>query len=145
MRPSSEAIKSSVSHQMNPAHRQSVEKLALELSIHVMTRDEWWKGWLQYGEFMTAELKDTELGAYRRRQNLVPEQVDRWHQASQDANAQPRLTMSVQEDLEKRSSRIIGGSGGCDKSDSQRALKSSPLLWAAKNRGPLWRGRRLLH
>lgn len=32
----------------------------------------------------------------------VPEQLDRWRQAAQDANAQPLLTMAEQKDLEKR-------------------------------------------
>jgi Tfp pilus assembly protein FimV len=33
---------------------------------------------------------------------LFPDQVDRWHQAAQDANAQPLLTMAEHKDLEKR-------------------------------------------
>lgn len=33
---------------------------------------------------------------------LFPEQVDRWLQAAQDANAQPLLTMADQKDLQKR-------------------------------------------
>ena len=33
---------------------------------------------------------------------LFPEQVDRWRQAAQDANAQPLLTMADQKDLQKR-------------------------------------------
>ena len=50
----------------------------------------------------TAGLNSTELGAYCRERGLFPEQVDRWQQAAQDANAQPLLRMAEQKDLEKR-------------------------------------------
>jgi len=33
---------------------------------------------------------------------MYPEQVDRWRQAAQDANAQPLLTKADQKDLQKR-------------------------------------------
>jgi len=50
----------------------------------------------------TACLNTTELSAYCRERGLYPEQVDRWRQAAQDANAQPLLTMADQKDLQKR-------------------------------------------
>jgi transposase-like protein len=49
----------------------------------------------------TAGLNDTELGAYCRERGLFPEQVVRWRQAAQDANAKPVLTVAEQKDLEK--------------------------------------------
>ena len=50
----------------------------------------------------TAGLNVTELGGYCRERGLFPEQVDRWREAAQDANAQPLLTMADQKDLQKR-------------------------------------------
>jgi hypothetical protein len=50
----------------------------------------------------TAGLNATELGGYCRERGLFPDQVDRWRQAAQDANAQPLLTMAEQKDFEKR-------------------------------------------
>ena len=49
----------------------------------------------------TAGLNATELSAYCRQKGLDPEQVDRWRQAAQDANAKPVLTMAEQKELEK--------------------------------------------
>jgi Tfp pilus assembly protein FimV len=50
----------------------------------------------------SACLNATELGGYCRERGLFPEQVDRWQQAAQDANAQPLLTMADQKDLQRR-------------------------------------------
>lgn len=51
----------------------------------------------------TAGLNATELSGYCRERGLFPEQVDRWRQAAQDANAQPLLlSMADQKDLQKR-------------------------------------------
>ena len=50
----------------------------------------------------TAGLNATELGGYCRERGLFPEQVARWRQAAQDANAQPLLTMADQKDLQRR-------------------------------------------
>ena len=50
---------------------------------------------------VTAGLNATELSAYYRQKGLYPEQVDRWRQASQDANEKPVLTMKEQKELEK--------------------------------------------
>lgn len=44
----------------------------------------------------TAGLNATELSAYCRERGLFPEQVSRWRQAAQDANAKPVLTMAEQ-------------------------------------------------
>ena len=49
----------------------------------------------------TAGLNATELSAYCCERGLFPEQVSRWRQAAQDANAKPVLTMAEQKELEK--------------------------------------------
>ena len=49
----------------------------------------------------TVGLNATELSAYCRERGLFPEQVDRWRQTAQDANATSLLTMAEQRDLEK--------------------------------------------
>jgi transposase-like protein len=108
---------------MSPPHRQSVTEIAQELGIHVITLYKWRKAWRLQGEVVPATQKDpegwsaadkftvvlesaglnaTELSAYCRERGLFPEQVDRWRQAAQDANAKPLLTMAEQKDLEKR-------------------------------------------
>ena len=125
MRPYSEAVKTDADdrRRMSPPHRQSVAVIAQELGIHVITLYKWRKAWRLQVEFVPARHKDpegwgpadkltvvletaglnaTELGAYCRERGLFPEQVDRWRQAAQDANAQPLLTMAEQKELEKR-------------------------------------------
>ena len=108
---------------MSPPHRQSVAQISAELGIHVVTLYNWRKAWRLQGEVVPASQKDpegwgpadkftvvletaglntTELSAYCRERGLYPEQVDRWRQAAQDANAQSLLTMAEQKDLEKR-------------------------------------------
>ncbi len=42
-----------------------------------------------------------ELSAYCRERGLFPEQVERWRQAAQDANAKPVLTMAEQKEARK--------------------------------------------
>ena len=63
------------------------------------------QGWSAADKFTvvleTAGLNATELSAYCRQKGLYPEQVDRWRQASQDANEKPVLTMKEQKELEK--------------------------------------------
>ena len=58
------------------------------------------EGWSTSDKFTvvleTAGLNATDLSAYCRERGLFPEQVNRWRQASQDANAQPVLTMAEQ-------------------------------------------------
>ena len=123
MRRYSEAVKADVRRRMSPPHRQSVAQISAELGIHVITLYTWRKAWRLQGEVVPASQKDpegwgssdkftvvletaglnsTELAAYCRERGLFPEQVDRWRQAAEDANAQPLLTMAEQKDLEKR-------------------------------------------
>ena len=107
---------------MSPPQRQIVARISEELGIHVMTLYKWRKAWRLQGEVVpasekepegwsaadkftvvleTAGLNATELSAYCRQKGLYPEQVDRWRQASQDANEKPVLTMKEQKELEK--------------------------------------------
>ena len=123
MRRYSEAVKADVRKRMSPPHRQRVAQISAELGIHVITLYKWRKVWRLQGQVVPASQKDpegwgpadkftvvmetaglnaTELGGYCRERGLFPEQVDRWRQAAQDANAQPLLTMAEQKDLEKR-------------------------------------------
>jgi len=108
---------------MSPPHRQSVAQISQELGIHQATLYNWRKSWRLQGEMVPASEKDpegwtaadkftvvlesagfnaTELSAYCRERGLFPEQVDRWRQTAQDANANAVLTMAEQRDLEKR-------------------------------------------
>jgi transposase-like protein len=99
-----------------------VARISEELGIHVMTLYKWRKAWRLQGEVVPASEKEpegwnaadkftvvlesaglnaTELSAYCRERGLFPEQVSRWRQAAQDANAKPVLTMAEQKELEK--------------------------------------------
>ena len=123
MRRYSEAVKAEVRRRMGPPQRQSVAELSKELGIHVITLYKWRKAWRLQGEVVPASQKDpegwesadkftvvlesaglnsTELAAYCRERGLFPEQVARWRQSAQDANAQPLLTMADQKDLQMR-------------------------------------------
>ena len=123
MRRYSEAVKADVRRRMSPPHRQSVARISDELGIHVVTLYNWIKTWRLQGEVVPASEKDpegwgstdkftvvletaglngTELGAYCRERGLYPEQVERWRQASQDANEKPVLTLSEQKYLAGR-------------------------------------------
>jgi len=122
MRRYSEAVKADVRRRMSPPHRQSVVRISEELGIHVITLYKWRKTWRLQGEVVPASEKDpdgwsaadkftvvlesaglnaTELSGYCRERGLFPEQVERWRQAAQDANAKPVLTMAEQKELEK--------------------------------------------
>ena len=122
MRRYSEAVKADVRRRMHPPHRQSVARISEELGIHVMTLYKWRKAWRLQGEVVPASEKDpegwgatdkftvvletaglnaTELSAYCRERGLYPEQVERWRQASQDANEKPVLTLKEQKELER--------------------------------------------
>ncbi|EAQ68215.1 hypothetical protein RS9917_07205 [Synechococcus sp. RS9917] len=102
--------------------RQSVAQISAELGIHVVTLYNWRKAWRLQGEVVPASEKDpegwgatdkftvvletaglnaTELSAYCRERGLFPEQVERWRQASQDANEKPVLTLKEQKELER--------------------------------------------
>jgi transposase-like protein len=99
-----------------------VARISDELGIHVITLYKWRKAWRLQGEVVPASEKDpegwsatdkftvvletaglnaTELSAYCRERGLFPEQVERWRQASQDANDKPVLTLKEQKELEK--------------------------------------------
>jgi len=114
MRRYSETVKADVRRRMSPPHRQSVARISKELGIHVITFYKWRKTWRLQGEVVPASEKDpegwtatdkftvvletaglniTELSAYCRERGLFPEQVERWRQASQDANDKPMLTL----------------------------------------------------
>ena len=122
MRRYSEAVKADVRRRMSPPQRQSVAQISAELGIHVVTLYNWRKAWRLQGEVVPASEKDpegwgatdkftvvletaglnaTELSAYCRERGLYPEQVERWRQASQDANEKPVLTLKEQKDLER--------------------------------------------
>ena len=100
---------------MSPPHRQSVAQISQALGIHQATLYNWRKSWRLQGEVVPASEKDpegwtaadkftvvlesagfnaTELSAYCRERGLFPEQVDRWRQTAQDANANAVLTMA---------------------------------------------------
>ena len=122
MRRYSEAVKADVRRRMSPPHRQSVAQISAELGIHVVTLYNWRKTWRLQGEVVPASEKDpegwgatdkftvvletaglnaSELSAYCRERGLYPEQVERWRQASQDANEKPVLTLKEQKELER--------------------------------------------
>ena len=122
MRRYSEAVKADVRRRMSPPHRQSVAWISEELGIHLATLYNWRKAWRLQGEVVPASEKDpegwgatdkftvvletaglnaTELSAYCRERGLFPEQVERWRQASQDANEKPVLTLKEQKELER--------------------------------------------
>ncbi len=122
MRRYSESVRADVRKRMSPPHRQSVAQISAELGIHVVTLYNWRKTWRLQGEVVPASEKDpegwgatdkftvvletaglnaTELSAYCRERGLYPEQVERWRQASQDANEKPVLTLREQKELEK--------------------------------------------
>ena len=123
MRRYSETVKADVRRRMSPPARQSVAQISKELGIHIATLYAWRKAWRLQGEVVPASekapetwstadkftvvlesagLNATELGAFCRERGLYSEQVDRWRQAAQDANANSMLTMADQKDLEKR-------------------------------------------
>lgn len=114
MRRYREAVKADLRRRMSPPHRQSVAQISAELGIHVVTLYNWRKpggcrgrwcrdrkkdpeGWGATDKFTvvleTAGLNATELSAYCRERGFYPEQVERWRQASQDANQKPVLTL----------------------------------------------------
>ena len=122
MRRYSEAVKADVRRRMSPPQRQSVAQISSELGIHLVTLYNWRKTWRLQGEVVPASEKDpegwgatdkftvvletaglnaTELSAYCRERGLYPEQVERWRQASQDANEKPVLTLKEQKELER--------------------------------------------
>ena len=122
MRRYSEAVKADVRRRMSPPQRQSVAQISAELGIHVVTLYNWWKSWRLQGAVVPASEKDpegwgatdkftvvletaglnaTELSGYCLERGLYAQQVERWRQASQDANDKPVLTLKEQKELEK--------------------------------------------
>jgi transposase-like protein len=122
MRRYSEAVKADVRRRMSPPMRQSVAQISTELGIHVVTLYNWRKAWRLQGEVVPASEKDpegwgatdkftvvlvtaglnaTELSSYCRERGLYPQQVERWRQASQDANEKPVLTLKEQKEVER--------------------------------------------
>ena len=122
MRRYSEAVKADVRRRMSPPMRQSVFQISAELGIHIVTLYNLRMAWRFQGEVVPASEKDpegwgatdkftvvletaglnaTELSAYCRERGLFPEQVERWRQASQDANEKPVLTLKEQKELER--------------------------------------------
>ena len=88
----------------------------------------------------TAGLNVTELSAYCRERGLYPEQVERWRQASQDANEKPVLTLKEQKELERLRAlpgvNYVGGS----RQLRRRVGVPTPLPW--QGGGPRrWQGR----
>ena len=121
MRRYSAAVKADIRKRMSPPARQSVARISEETGIHICTLYAWRKGWRLEGEVVPASRKDpecwsaadkftvvlesaglnaTELSAYCRERGLYPEQVERWWQASQDANEKLVLTLKEQRELE---------------------------------------------
>jgi len=107
---------------MSPPNRQDVPQISKELGIHRSTLYQWRSNWRLQGEVVPASEKDpdswsaadkftvvletagfnaTELSSYCRERGLFTEQVDRWRQTAQDANANAVLTMAEQKELEK--------------------------------------------
>jgi hypothetical protein len=96
-------------------------QISEELGIHVITPYKWRKTRRLQGEVVpafekfpdvwsaadkftvvveSACLNATELSGFCRERGLFPEQVQRWRQAAQDANAKPVQTMAEQKELE---------------------------------------------
>ena len=117
------AVQADVRKRMSPPNRQDVPQISKELGIHQSTLYKWRSNWRLRGDVVPASEKDpdswsaadkftvvlesagfnaTELSSYCRERGLFAEQVDRWRQTAQDANANAVLTMAEQRDLEKR-------------------------------------------
>ena len=162
MRRYSEAVKADVRMRMSPSHRQSLAQISAELGIHVVTLYNWRKAWLLQGEVVPASEKDpegwgatdkftvvletaglnaTELSAYCRERGLFPEQVERWQQASQDANDKPVLTLKEQRELEKlraQDQRDIKRVRQKLRRKEKAVAEAAALLMAAKKIQPFW-------
>ena len=141
MRRYSEAVKADVRRRMSPPQRQSVAQISAELGIPVVTLYNWRKAWRLQGEVVPASEKDpdgwgaadkftvvletaglnaTELSAYCRERGLYPGQVERWRQASQDANEKPVLTLKEQKELERLRAQDQKESTGSSRSYAAR-------------------------
>ena len=116
------AVQADVHKRMSPPNRQDVPQISKELGIHQSTLYKWRSNWRLQGEVVPASDKDpdrwsaadkftvvletagfnaTELSSYCRERGLFLEQVARWRQTAQDANANAVLTLAEQKELEK--------------------------------------------
>ena len=141
MRRYSEAVKADVRRRMSPPMRQSVAQISAELGSHIVTLYNWRKAWRLQGEVVPASEKDpdgwsatdkftvvletaglnaTELSAYCRERGLYPEQVERWRQASQDANEKPVLTLKEQNELARLRAQSQKETSGSNRSCAAR-------------------------
>ena len=105
---------------MSPPNRQDVPQISNELGIHQSTLYKWRSNWRLRGDVVpasemqpegwsatekftlvveTAGFNATELSSYCLERGLLTEQVDRWRQTGQYANAV--LTIAEQKELEK--------------------------------------------
>jgi transposase-like protein len=102
------------------------------------------EGWGSTDKFTvveTAGLNATELSAYCRERGLFPEQVDRWRQASQDANEKPVLTLNEEKDLVRRHQQDQGEIKQLKQElrRKEKALaEAAALLLAAKKIQAFW-------
>ena len=160
MRGYSLAVQADVRKRMSPPNRQAVAQISRELGIHQATLYKWrstWRvqgdlvpaskkepeGWSAADKFMvvveTAGFNSTELSSYCRERGLFQEQVDRWRQTAQDANA--ALAMAEQRVLEKRHQQDQKEIKQL-KQDLRRKDKAlaeaAALLIAAKKSRPSW-------
>jgi hypothetical protein len=102
------AVQAHVRKRMSPPNRQDVPQISKELGIHRSTLFQCRSNWWLQGEVMPASEKDldswsaadkftvvnetagfnaTEISAYCTERGLFREQVDRWRQTVQNANA----------------------------------------------------------
>ena len=105
---------------MSPPNRKDVPQISKDLGIHQSTFYKWCSNCRLQREVVPASEKDpdswsaadkftvvletagfnaTELSSFCRERGLFAEQVDRWRQTAQDANAV--LSMAEQKELEK--------------------------------------------
>ena len=156
------AVQADVRKRMSPPNRLDVPQISKELGIHQSTLYKWRSNWRLRGDVVPASEKDpdrwsaadkftvvlesaglnaTELSSYCRERGLFAEQVDRWRQMAQDANANAVLTMAEQRDLEKRHQQDQKEIKALkqDLRRKEKALaKAAALLIAAKKIQAFW-------
>jgi len=147
---------------MSPPYRQSVARISEEMGIYVITLYKWRKAWRLQGEVVPASEKDlegwsatdkftvvletaglnaTELSGYGRERGLFPQKVERWRQASQDANDKPVLTLKEQKELEKlraQNQREIKRLKQELRRKEKALVEAAALLMAAKKSQAFW-------
>ncbi len=113
------ALKADLRKRMSPPHRQSVARILEETGIHICTLYAWRKDW----------------------QRGYPEQVERWRQASQDANERPVLTLKEQKELERLRAQDLREIKRLQKElrKKEKALaEAAALLLVTKKMQALW-------